>query len=74
MPIHSPAIAAGERWDDVGVVGRAEGAAGVAGENAVVGWVGTGFEVECGEDGVGVEEVSTARVGCGAVDLCVRCS
>lgn len=71
MPMHSPAIAAGERWDEEGVAGDADGATGTAGSNVVVGWGVVVLEVDSAVgnvvDGVGEVAMSTMRLGSAAV-------
>jgi hypothetical protein len=68
MPMQSPAIAAGERWDGCGEAGDANGAIGTAGSNVVVGWVVVMLEaVGSSGDGVGAVEMSTTRLGCAVV-------
>ena len=80
MPMHRPAIAAGERWDCVDVADDAEGAIGIAGSKVVVGWdldvdvlafVGAGEGITVEDDGA--VEMSTTRLGSAVVASRARC-
>lgn len=72
MPIQSPAIAAGERWDGGMGAGAADGAMGMTGSNVVVGWavdvlVAVGAVEVITSEGIGAVELSPTRLGSAAV-------